>query len=76
LAQVFVMHDRMLLAGIDAYAARDFKEAQQLSDQTYTEMFSVSGQLSDAIGKTLAGKLPTGGSQTGGGGMSAVVGTR
>jgi hypothetical protein len=73
LAQAFVMHDRELLAEIDAYAAKSFSQAQDLSDQTYQDMFMVSGQLAGAIGATLAGRLPRGGSQTGGGGMARVV---
>jgi hypothetical protein len=76
LAQTFVMHDRMLLAEIDAYAAKSYQQAQDLSYQTYTEMFTVSGQLANAIGATLAGKLPRGGSQTGGGGLAGVVAGR
>jgi hypothetical protein len=73
LAQVFVMHDRMLLAQIDAYAAKDFEQAHDLSYQTYDEMFTVSGQLATAIGSTVAKRLPTGGSQTGGGGAAGAV---
>ena len=73
LAQTLVMHDRMLLAEIDAYAAKSFQQAQDLSYQTYEEMFTVSGQLATAIGATLAGRLPRGGSQTGGGAMAHVL---
>jgi hypothetical protein len=73
LAQTFVLHDRMLMAEIDAYAAKSFPQAQDLSYQTYQEMFTVSGQLATAIGATLAGRLPKGGSQTGAGGMAKVL---
>jgi hypothetical protein len=76
LAQAFVMHDRELLAEIDAYAAKTFQQAHDLSDQTYQDMFTVSGQLAGAIGATLAGRLPRGGSQTGGGGMAHLVQAR
>jgi hypothetical protein len=70
LAQAFVMHDRMLLAQIDAYGAKDYAQAHELGYQTYDEMFTVSGQLATAIGSTVAERLPTGGSATGGGGLA------
>jgi hypothetical protein len=73
LAQAFVMHDRMLLAQIDAYDAKDYSQAHELGYQTYDEMFTVSGQLATAIGSTVARRLPTGGSATGGGGMAGHV---
>lgn len=73
LAQAFVGHDRMLLAEIDAYAAKDYPQAHELADQTYNEMYTVAGQLASAIGATLAGDLPKGGSQTGGGGTAQHV---
>jgi hypothetical protein len=70
LAQAFVMHDRMLLAQIDAYGAKDYAQAHELSYQTSDEMFTVSAQLATAIGSTVAERLPKGGSATGGGGMA------
>ena len=73
LAQAFVMHDRMLLAQIDAYGARNYAQAHDLGYQTYDEMFTVAGQLATAIGSTLAERLPTGGSATGGGGTAGHV---
>jgi hypothetical protein len=73
LAQAFVMHDRMLLAQIDAYGAKDYAQAHELSYQTYDEMFTVSGQLATAIGSTVARRLPKGGSATGGGGVAGHV---
>jgi hypothetical protein len=76
LAQAFVMHDRMLLAQIDAYAAKDYVQAHDLGHQTYEEMFTVAGQLATAIGTTVASRLPTGGSQTGGGGTAGTVESR
>lgn len=63
-------HDRMLLAEIDAYAAGDYEQAQQLAEQIHGAMFTLSGRLSDGIGATVAARLPRGGSQTGGGGSS------
>ena len=76
LAQAFLLHDRMLLAEVDAYSSKDYQQAHDLSYQAYEEMFGVSGQLANAIGATVAGRLPSGGSQTGGGGMASVVGGR
>jgi hypothetical protein len=70
LTQALVMHDRTLLAEIDAYAAKNFQEAHDLSYQTYDNMFTVSKNLSAAIGATLGNRLPRGGSQTGGGAMA------
>jgi hypothetical protein len=70
LAQTFLMHDRMLMAQIDAHAAGNHQQAHDLSYQAYEDMVSVSGQLSAAIGATVAKRLPKGGSQTGGGGMA------
>ena len=76
LTQAYVMHDRELLAQIDAYHAQQFEQAHSLANQTYEHMMGVATQLAGAIGATLAGKLPSGGSQTGGGGAAAVVGAR
>jgi hypothetical protein len=73
LAQAFVMHDRMLLAQIDAHGAKNYAQAHELSYQTYDEMFTVSGHLATAIGSTVAERLPTGGSATGGGGTAGHV---
>ena len=73
LAQAFVMHDRELLADIDAYTDKDYTQAHDLAEHTYSDMYSVAGQLASAIGATLAGDLPKGGSQTGGGGMARQV---
>ena len=73
LAQAFVMHDRMLLAQIDAYGVKEYAQAHDLSYQTYQEMFTVSGHLATAIGSTVAERLPAGGSATGGGGMAEHV---
>jgi hypothetical protein len=73
LAQTYAMHDRMLMAEIDAYAAKNYQEAQDLSYQTYEEMFTVSALLAGAIGDTLGPRLPRGGSQTGGGALAGVL---
>lgn len=71
LAAAFADHDRMLLAQIDAYTASQFEQAHTVSNQTYDEMAVVAALLADAIGATIAARLPQGGSQTGGGGTAA-----
>jgi hypothetical protein len=70
LTQGLVLHDRMLLAEVDAYAAGKFQQAQDLAQQTAGDMFTLARQLSGAIGATLGARLPRGGSQTGGGGTA------
>jgi hypothetical protein len=72
LAHAFAEHDRMLVEGVEAYQAKDYSKAHDLGNEAYDEMFEVAGQLANAIGLTLATKLPRGGSQTGGGGTAAV----
>ncbi|HET9653990.1 MAG TPA: hypothetical protein VFP72_01465 [Kineosporiaceae bacterium] len=76
LAQAMTMHDRMLLAVIDAYRAKDYAHSHELADQTYQDVAALSGRLASAIGDTIAARLPHRGPQTGGGGMAAVVGSR
>ncbi len=76
LARAFAEHDRMLLGEVQAFQAKDYAQAHDLAYQAYDEMFDLAGQLSNAIQLTLAAKLPKGGSQTGRGGMAAVVGGR
>jgi len=76
LQQAFVLHDRMLLEQLDAYAAKDYAQAHDIGYRTYDSSFTVSGQLATAIGSTVAKRLPTGGSQTGGGGTAGTPGGR
>ena len=70
LNEVLVSHDAMLMKEIDVYAAKDYQQATDLSYRIYGEMFTMSGQLAKAFGSTVAAKLPTGGSETGGGGAA------
>jgi hypothetical protein len=74
LAEAFLMHDRMLIHQVDEFAAKQYQDAHDLAYSTYQQMFDLAGQLSEAIGATVASRLPQGGAQTGGGGMAAVVG--
>ncbi len=76
LAEAFLMHDRMLIHEVDEFAAKEYQEAHDIAYSTYQQMFDLAGQLSHAIGDTIAARLPRGGMQTGGGGMAAVVGRR
>ena len=76
LQEAFTVHDRMLLAQLDAYAAKDYTQAHDIGYRTYDSSFTVSGRLATAIGSTVAKRLPTGGSQTGGGGTAGMVGSR
>jgi len=76
LAHAYAMHDQLLVREVSAFQAKDYTTAHDLGYQAYDEMYDVSGQLSHAISISLAGGLPKGGSQTGGGGMREVVGRR
>jgi hypothetical protein len=76
LAHAFLMHDRMLLREVDALAAREYQQAHDITYSAYQHMFDLAAQLSDAIGATLVSRAPKGGAQTGGGGMTAIVGRR
>jgi hypothetical protein len=67
------MHDQMLLRHADAYAAKDYKTAHDIADQTYEHMFELARQLADGFGATVAARLPRGGAQTGYGGLADVV---
>ncbi|MEV4703315.1 hypothetical protein [Actinoplanes sp. NPDC049316] len=69
-------HDRMLLEHADAYAARDYRGAQDIAGRTYEHMFALARRLADGFGATVAARLPQGGAQTGYGGLAGVAGTR
>jgi hypothetical protein len=76
LARAFATHDTMLVDEAAAYQAKDYTRAHDLGYQAYDQMYGLSAQLSHGIQLTLGAKLPKGGSQTGGGGMRAVVARR
>jgi hypothetical protein len=69
-------HDQMLLRHADAYAAKDYKTAQDVAGQTYEHMFELARQLADGFGATVAARLPRGGAQTGYGGLADIVENR
>ncbi len=70
LATVLHMHDRDLVQQLNAYARGDYAAAYRIAYEGYLHMFAVAKALSDAIGPTIAARLPKGGAQTGGGGMA------
>ena len=70
LATVLHMHDRDLVQQLNAYARGDYATAYRIAYEGYLHMFAVAKALSDAIGPTIAARLPKGGAQTGGGGMA------
>jgi hypothetical protein len=74
LADAFVMHEDLLLRQINAYAERDYSTAYQLSFDAYQHMFALAAQAATAIGDTVTAQSPTGGPQTGEGGMAATNG--
>lgn len=69
LAGVLHMHDRDLVSQLNAYAQGNYASAYRIAYQGYLHMFVVAKVLADAIGPTIAARLPKGGAQTGGGGM-------
>ena len=76
LAHALAQHDHMLVDEVAAYQAKDYTRAHDLGYQAYDQMYDLSAQLSHAIELTVGSHLPKGGSQTGGGGMHAVVARR
>ena len=68
LAQALQTYDDMLVGQVDAFTAKDYPRANDLSYRAYQDMFDVARQLSDAFGAAVAARLPEGGAQTGGGG--------
>jgi hypothetical protein len=76
LTQAFLMHDQMLMREVDALAAMEYQQAHDIAYESYQQMFQLAASLSDAIGATIAARMPKGGAETGYGGMAAVVGRR
>jgi hypothetical protein len=67
--EAIIAHDQHLIDHVDAYAAKDYARAQQLELEGYQQMLGVANTLVTAIQRTVAPRLPVGGSKTGGGGM-------
>jgi hypothetical protein len=70
LTAAITMHDTHLIGHVDAYAAGDYAQAQQMEREGYQQMLAVANTLVGAIQKTVKPGLPVGGSQTGGGGTA------
>ena len=66
-------HDLLLLRHADAYAAKDYRGAYDIADQTYEHMFELARRLADGFGAEVAARLPRGGPETGRGGLADVV---
>jgi len=70
LGKVLLMHDQMLLAQVDACAAKRYQQANEGTYSTYEHMLDVAKQLADAFGVTVASRLPVGAPHTGFGGTA------
>jgi hypothetical protein len=70
LTQALSAHDTHLIGQVDAYAAKQYGQADQMEGDGYQQMLGVAGTLVGAIQKTVKPQLPVGGSQTGFGGMA------
>lgn len=66
--------DDLLLRQVDAFAAKDYRQAQQLANQTYPQVFGLARNMADAFGATVAARMPRGGAETGGGAMAGAPG--
>lgn len=74
LADALVMHDEMLLKQADTFAAKQYQQAHDIADSTYSSMFDLAGQLANGFGATVAARLPAGGAETGLGGSAGTPG--
>ena len=70
LTQALGQHDTHLIGQVDAYAAKQYGQADQMEGDGYQQMLGVAGTLVGAIQKTVKPQLPVGGSQTGLGGTA------
>jgi hypothetical protein len=70
LTNAITAHDAHLINHVEAYAAKDYTRAQQLEQEGYLQMLGVANTLVGAIQRTVKGRLPVGGSKTGGGGLA------
>ena len=57
LAQALLAHDDMLLRQVDAFVAKDYPQANDLSYRAYQDMFGLARQLSDAFGASRGGPV-------------------
>jgi len=75
-AKALAMHDKMLIDHADAFAAKDYAKAHDLEYTTYEHMYGLAGQMADAFGSTVMGRVPAGGAETGEGGMAGQMSHR
>ena len=75
LAAALLGLDDLLLRQVDAFAAKDYRQAQDLANQTYPQVFGLARNMADAFGATVAARMPQGGAETGGGGTAGVPGS-
>ena len=75
LAKALQSHDTMLRGQVDAFVAKDYVQSQNIAYSTYQEMYGLAGQLANAFGAKIAGKLPVGAAETGRGPLTAVGGS-
>jgi hypothetical protein len=71
LTREITAHDRHLVDQINAYAARDYAQAQRMETHGYRQMVSVSNLFVDAIQRQVQTSIPVGGTKTGGGGTAS-----
>jgi len=75
LAAALLGLDDLLLRQVDAFAAKDYRQAQDLANQTYPQVFGLAKNMADAFGATVAARMPQGGAETGGGGTAGAPGS-
>ena len=71
LTSAITAHDEHVVGQINAYAARNYDQAQQVESDGYQQMLGVSNVLIRAIQFKVQNSLPIGGSKTGGGGTAS-----
>jgi hypothetical protein len=70
LTGAITQHDTHLSNQVNAYAVKDYTQAQAMEQEGYQQMLGVADTLVDAIQRTVQKEQPVGGSQTGGGGTA------
>jgi hypothetical protein len=72
-AKALGAHDAMLMNQVEAFVAKDYTKSHDLAYSTYRDIITLGGQMATAFRLTLGGRLPTGGPETGKGGLATVV---
>jgi hypothetical protein len=63
-------HDQQLLQQVTAYAAKDYRGAQEITTAAYDRMLAIAGTVTQAIERHAAKQMPQGAAATGLGGMA------